>query len=405
MDLFNKNEYLRLRKNLKKIFFELVQELEKKSKNDNLAPFVGDLEPLLDQKWCQFTKFHPVLFYFLSELQTFYLLVELYLEKDEDSIEILYEELGQSIFSEDFVRFVDTLDERKAIEQTLLKYREQLLAFYNNHLTTQEKKPYVFLPELGDRKIGGKILFPRFEIIEHGKLKIKLANDQDFQRAADIKHALTRIEQASPKSFERLRAFTRVLIPSDREEIVSYSSQYLPGYSVINMKHRDQLDLIDDLLHENGHHHLNHYLWIEDLFEENPEEIFYSPWRKSPRPIRGIYHGVFTFYFAQQIYFDLAMWCETDSHDFTEAEQEKIYDRLIEESLMLETTFDDIDWAYKQGWIYESGYELIKTIVQYIKNNISGFTQLNRERLNYSEAKFASLKNELSDKKSFYQKG
>jgi hypothetical protein len=115
------------------------------------------------------------------------------------------------------------------------------------------------------------------------------------QHTQRIEQAIERIQRYSPSSFERLSVFTQVLIPLKQEELVSYSEQNLPGVSIINLYNRDDLDLMDDLLHENGHHHLNYYLNQEELLIEADEKIFYSPWRESLRPIRGIFHAVFYF--------------------------------------------------------------------------------------------------------------
>jgi len=81
--------------------------------------------------------------------------------------------------------------------------------------------------------------------------------------------------------------------------------QSLPGYSSLNMFDRDQIDLMDDLLHENGHHYLNTFLNHQDLINEDDDKIYYSPWRKALRPVRGIYHATFTFFWALELFYQL----------------------------------------------------------------------------------------------------
>ena len=91
-------------------------------------------------------------------------------------------------------------------------------------------------------------------------------------------------------------SLTSRLVPLDAPGVVSFSYRHRPGLSFINTVERDDLDLIDDVVHENSHHHLNVLLRKHRLYRAgHQEEIFYSPWRRSLRPLRGILHASFTF--------------------------------------------------------------------------------------------------------------
>ena len=54
-----------------------------------------------------------------------------------------------------------------------------------------------------------------------------------------------------------LALLTSRIIPLNAKGVVSFSYRHRPGLSFINCFDRDNLDLIDDLIHENSHHHLN----------------------------------------------------------------------------------------------------------------------------------------------------
>ncbi len=176
----------------------------------------------------------------------------------------------------------------------------------------------------------------------------------------NITNSLALIKTHSPDSYDFFKTFTKKIVPIKQKELVSYSLQSLPGHSFINLYNRDRLDLLDDLLHENGHHHLNHFLILEEPLLESPELTFYSPWRESRRPLRGIYHAYMTFYFAQKLYFDLIKESKNKKFICSKPEFQKILYRFCEETLSLEYTAKDIERAYRANKITKSGYLLFK---------------------------------------------
>lgn len=111
-----------------------------------------------------------------------------------------------------------------------------------------------------------------------------------------IRRALDTIEGAWPEGSALLGCLTSRVVPLRAPGVVSYSYRHRPGLSFINCFERDDLDLMDDLIHENSHHHLNLLLRKFRLCRGGlNQEIFYSPWRRSLRPLRGILHATFTF--------------------------------------------------------------------------------------------------------------
>ncbi len=111
-----------------------------------------------------------------------------------------------------------------------------------------------------------------------------------------LQRALAVIEQAWPEGAKILALLTTRIVPLNAKGVVSFSYRHRPGLSFINTFDRDQFDLIDDLIHENSHHHLNLLLRKYDMKRgDRNQEIFYSPWRRSLRPLHGILHATFTF--------------------------------------------------------------------------------------------------------------
>jgi hypothetical protein len=107
---------------------------------------------------------------------------------------------------------------------------------------------------------------------------------------------------------------------------------------------------------------MNHYLNLNKLIDEPIEHNYYSPWRRTLRPLRGIYHAYFTFFWAFKLFYDLSMSnLENEIYPFSKTEKEKIFWRALEEYHMLNYTFNDLRWAHKNKLISKKGWELIQS--------------------------------------------
>ena len=221
--------------------------------------------------------------------------------------------------------------------------------------------------EVADKAVNFSIQeTPPTIVIEELKLFILPNSESGEKRLEEFKKnvtkALSNIKKSAPHLYLTFKSFTHTIVPVDETGIVSYSMQSLPGYSSINLFERDQIDLMDDLLHENGHHYLNTFLNHQDLINEDDEKIYYSPWRKALRPIRGIYHAVFTFYWALELFYNLNSAADKKILTFSKEEKIKIKKRFLEEFFMLEYCRSDLDHAFKNKRINKEGYQLINMI-------------------------------------------
>ncbi|HEX8751742.1 MAG TPA: HEXXH motif-containing putative peptide modification protein, partial [Nitrospira sp.] len=132
------------------------------------------------------------------------------------------------------------------------------------------------------------------------------------KQIARIARACGLIKEAWPDGYELLELLTTRIIPLKATGVVSFSYRHRPGLSFINCFDRDDLDLIDDLIHENSHHHLNLLLRKHVMYHgDHNQQIFYSPWRRSLRPVRGILHAAFTFTMGALLFERLSSWAET----------------------------------------------------------------------------------------------
>lgn len=281
--------------------------------------------------------------------------------------EEVFEKWNNSEFAAEFLKSLNAGKYLGKASMDALKVMDKhLVTFGERHILKNDKlsPAYRIQTSLGEYKKNDKVLrlLETTLHLEGKDLRLMTSTIKEMKTFSHrIEVALKIIKKFSPTSWERFIAFTEVIVPIRQKEFVSYSHQDLPGYSMINLYHRDFVDLMDDLLHENGHHHLNYYLNLGTLIDEPVDNIYYSPWRRTLRPLRGVYHAYFTFFWAFKLFADLARAKEVDSifYLFSPSEKEKIFWRAVEEFHMLNFTFQELKWARKQGLIRDNGWDLI----------------------------------------------
>jgi hypothetical protein len=392
---------------------------------------------------------------------------ELLIEEDIDTDELtdleneLFNFWNESELSESFLNFLNDGSPVIEVSNNLIPLLEnQIVSFYVMHMSLYRQEfgdalMYQVVPELGDSERKIYITDKHFPVtlkktpetypsiplasispeektitIEASDRPVKLTIDsppepiemEDIKlfvlphcEAGDKKivefkksiiNALGSIKKAAPHLHTTFKSFTHTIVPVDEKGIVSYSMQSLPGYSCINMFDRDSLDLMDDLLHENGHHYLNTYLNHQDLINEDDDKVYYSPWRKALRPIRGIYHATFTFFWAMELFANLNTATDKKVLNFTKDERIKIKTRFLEEYFMLNYCRPDFAHAFKNKRVNKEGLALINSIfdrVDAYKNSVDSimaeFATIDSEASN----KIFNLKKELSEARSHYK--
>lgn len=175
--------------------------------------------------------------------------------------------------------------------------------------------------------------------------------------------ALSVIAAAWPEGAQNLALLTTRVIPLQARGVVSFSYRHRPGLSFINCFDRDQFDLIDDLIHENSHHQLNLYLRKATLIQgDRHEEIFYSPWRRTARPLRGILHAAFTFTMGAMLFERLS-----HSERLTAADRLRARARCVEEVASVRYALSDLGYAARRlGWLTASGAALVRSLTREI---------------------------------------
>lgn len=191
--------------------------------------------------------------------------------------------------------------------------------------------------------------------------------------ATRIQCALSVIKSAWPEGHQLLMLLTSRIVPLKAPGVVSFSYRHRPGLSVINCFDRDRLDLIDDLIHENSHHHLNLLLRKDVLYKnDHNQEIFYSPWRRSLRPLRGILHATFTFTMGAMLFERLSAWADTKQGKrqwreagLTPRDLMRARFRCLEEIDSVRYSLQDLDHAGgRLKWLTSMGKRMVGQLAQ-----------------------------------------
>jgi len=188
-----------------------------------------------------------------------------------------------------------------------------------------------------------------------------------------IAQAWETIRQAWPEGHALLELFTSRIIPLKAKGVVSFSYRHRPGLSFINCFERGNLDLIDDLIHENSHHHLNLLLRKHVMYHgDRNQQIFYSPWRRSLRPVRGILHATFTFTMGALLFERLSAWgggreAAWREAGLTKRDLMRARFRCLEEIESVRYSIQDLDYAGRHlKWITGSGARLVRQLEEEI---------------------------------------
>jgi len=364
---FTSPTYTRLKSRLtiryKKLLTTTLSDL-KKLPERNISTWVLEHQSEL-------RNYTPLNWHFINQIQTFNFFNKQKPDLGESDFgtleDLVFEKWNNSEFADSFLKFLNKgFSLGKASLETLSIFDDHLVSFGERHILKNNtySKAYRVQTSLGEMKKGSKIsrLLETTLHLEGKDLRLMTSSLKEMKSFSQrIEVALKVIRKFTPDSWDRFCAFTEVIIPINQPELVSYSHQDLPGYSMINLYHRDFVDLMDDLLHENGHHHLNYYLNLGKLIDEPVDNIYYSPWRRTLRPLRGVYHAYFTFFWAFRLFSSLASAKEVDSifYLFSHEEKEKIIWRAVEEFHMLDYTYKELKWARKSGLINDKGWALI----------------------------------------------
>ena len=147
----------------------------------------------------------------------------------------------------------------------------------------------------------GMIVEEKAWLLTHGVTMHGLASQKPKQRerfAEVLRQALKDLEAQSPGFAAELRDMVSVLVPLENPmKFGSVSSSYVSMRGAIGLSHaEDPLLQAETLIHEFCHQKMNQLLTVEPiLLPGQAGQVFYSPWRKDARRLRGLLLGAHAF--------------------------------------------------------------------------------------------------------------
>ena len=225
------------------------------------------------------------------------------------------------------------------------------------------------------------------------------------EKILQIQKAHEYLEAFWKEGFELYNLLTDKVHIIQSNGLVSYSHFQEQGISYINFIDRDILESIDDLIHENSHHHLNLILKKYKILKKDlKEDIFYSPWRKSLRPLYAILHATFTFSYGALLFYHIVKSENWVYIDLPEGYKERAYSRFVEETLMVEYSLIDLKWAMDKGFFTTKGISLIESLSKYNEECLSYLPEI-AKKIKSKEMKqnLNSLQKTLSQSREQYR--
>jgi len=196
-----------------------------------------------------------------------------------------------------------------------------------------------------------------------------------------FEQALALIDAGWPAAGRWVRRRTVKVVPLIEPGTVSYSLRARPGVSFICTARKTILQLADDLVHENAHHELHWREALGELERSDGSPAYYSPWRRSMRPLRGIVHACFTFLRRAELFERLLASAERRGGRGTRAADLLLLRRgLLEERSALEFSLMDLNRAELGGELTSGGRLLLNEMREDF-NRLNRSTDALRNRL------------------------
>jgi hypothetical protein len=196
----------------------------------------------------------------------------------------------------------------------------------------------------------------------------KLLNEESYYKLKSIepnkqkqlRSAYDSLKEIYPFGFGIFEVLTDRIHLVRSKDLVSYSHFTEQGITYMNLWGRDFLDTMDDLIHENSHHHLNLIFKKYKMFDrQSDDEIYFSPWRNSLRPLYAILHSVFTFTWGAMLFENILKNQAKMNQLIPKKYHEKVQFRFIEETINLDYSLNDLQSAMQAGDFTSHGVKLI----------------------------------------------
>jgi hypothetical protein len=231
----------------------------------------------------------------------------------------------------------------------IIRELDNILSHVNNDLISNINSDYYQKTNGKPSKLG---LDTKLRYIKIPKSKIIQIREAENELSINWKYG-----------YDLYKTLTKKIIIISSPDLVSYSHFTEFGISYINVIDRDLFETIDDLIHENSHHHLNLIIKKFKLLKNlNDNIVFYSPWRQSLRSTYAILHSVFTFSYGALLFENIL----NNPSSFMKNNLERVAFRFLEENLML--TYSLFDLQSVESNFYTKGKSILYELLKQNKN-------------------------------------
>ncbi|MCA9938654.1 MAG: hypothetical protein KC418_08430 [Anaerolineales bacterium] len=107
------------------------------------------------------------------------------------------------------------------------------------------------------------------------------------------------LQNVWPEIVSEMQFYTRLIVPFRSQCYTSFSDDVFMGAILVSEVEQPFTNIMytaELIVHEHSHLRLSVIMrFLDPIFQEMPGGVFYSPFRRDKRPIRGVLHGAFVF--------------------------------------------------------------------------------------------------------------
>ena len=134
--------------------------------------------------------------------------------------------------------------------------------------------------------------------------KLTFENTEDPEVIRILGDAVQGIKDVWSEAYTDLLSFSQVVVPFGvvGAGLVGSSNENLAGVSILRIRPSSIPALAANLLHENAHKRFMALTRISPFLKNDVIERVSSPWRRDPRPVRGVLYGLHAFTIVAKFY-------------------------------------------------------------------------------------------------------
>ncbi|WP_232699921.1 aKG-HExxH-type peptide beta-hydroxylase [Brevibacillus daliensis] len=164
-----------------------------------------------------------------------------------------------------------------------------------------------------------------YQIIKGHSLTVK---EDDFPPLTPItlsdvwyyEKALDLVKEYWASMYTEIIGHIRLLVPLKTTALGGMTTSYFLGGIFLSHRAPDLFWTVENFIHEASHSRLDQLFEIDDIYLNEEEERYYSPWRMDLRPIKGIVHGLYVFIRVAQWYERLEIHIQSEEVRLRKAE-------------------------------------------------------------------------------------